>query len=70
MAQCKCCNRDLDLRFGFCFDCATAESIIQEGLDMYDKEIPKQEGMSTSMSKVQYILKMYNVGNNNLVLRR
>jgi hypothetical protein len=38
MAECKCCNRDLDLRFGFCFDCATAESIIQEGLDMYDKE--------------------------------
>jgi len=61
MAQCKCCNRDLDLRFGFCFDCADAESIIEEGVDMYDKPIVKQEGMSTSMSKVQHILKKYGV---------
>ena len=61
MAECICCKREYELRLGFCFDCATAESIIQEGLDMYDKEIPKQEGMSTSMSKVQYILKKYGV---------
>jgi hypothetical protein len=61
MAECKCCNRDLDLRFGFCFDCAETESVLEEGVDMYDKEIPKQEGMSTSMSKVQYILKKYGV---------
>jgi predicted ATP-dependent serine protease len=59
MKQCKCCKREKDLRFGFCFDCADAESIIEEGVDMYDKEIPKQEGMSTSMSKLQHILKLY-----------
>jgi hypothetical protein len=59
MTQCICCKRDYELRLGFCFDCANAESIIEEGLDMYDKEIPKQEGMSRSMSKVQHILKLY-----------
>ena len=61
MAECRCCKRDQQLRFGFCFDCAEAESIIEEGVDMYDNEIPKQEEMSTSMSKVQYILKRYGI---------
>ena len=56
---CKCCKREQDLRFGFCFDCANVESIIEEGVDMYDEKIPKQEGMSTSMSKVYYILNLY-----------
>ena len=60
--KCKCCNRNRsknDIRFGFCFDCADGESIIQDGLDMYDKEIPKEKGMSLSMSKLQHILKKY-----------
>jgi hypothetical protein len=61
MAECKCCKREYELRLGFCFDCAETESVLEEGVDMYDKEIPKQEGMSTSMSKVQYILKKYGV---------
>ena len=59
MSKCQCCKREEDLRLGFCWDCANAESIIKEGLDMYDKEITKQEGMSTSMSKLQHILKLY-----------
>lgn len=61
MAQCKCCERALDLRFGFCFDCADAESVIVEGVDMYDNEITKEEGMPMSMSKVKWILKKFNV---------
>jgi hypothetical protein len=61
MAQCKCCERELDLRFGFCFDCADAESVIVEGVDMYDNEITREEGMSMSMSKVKWILKKFNV---------
>jgi hypothetical protein len=61
MAQCKCCERELELRFGFCFDCADAESVIVEGVDMYDNEITKEEGMSMSMSKVKWILKKFNV---------
>jgi len=64
MAQCKCCERELELRFGFCFDCSDAESVIVDGVDMYDNEITKDEGMSMSMSKLKYILKKFNVINN------
>lgn len=61
MSQCKCCNREKELRFGFCFDCVNAESIIAEGLDMWDKEVPKQEDMSEHMSKVYHILNLFGV---------
>ena len=59
--ECICCKREQDLRFGFCFDCAEAESIIVDGVDMYDNEIPKVEGLSTPMSKVHYILNLYGI---------
>ena len=59
MAECKCCKREKELRMGYCFDCVEAESIIQEGLDMYDNEIPLKEGLSLGMSKLQHILKNY-----------
>jgi predicted MPP superfamily phosphohydrolase len=62
--KCKCCNREKDLRGGFCFDCANAESIIVEGVDMWDNEIPKIEGLSTSLSKLQYILKKFGITKN------
>lgn len=61
MAQCKCCEREQELRLGYCFDCVNAESIIEEGVDMWDKEIIKEEGLSMSMSKLKYILKKFNV---------
>ena len=57
--KCKCCNREKDLRLGICFDCANAESIIVEGIDMWDNEIPKQEGLSIPLSKLQHILRLY-----------
>lgn len=59
MSQCKCCKREKELRMGYCFDCVEAESIIQEGVDMYDQEIPKKENLSLGMSKLQHILKNY-----------
>lgn len=62
--NCKCCGRSLELRFGICFDCADAESVIVEGVDMWDKEIPKIEGLSTSLSKLQYILKKFGITKN------
>jgi hypothetical protein len=61
---CRCCQRNDridDLRFGVCFDCATAESIIDEGVDMYDQPVEKKEGMSMPLSKVHAILKLYNI---------
>lgn len=67
---CKCCGRNLDLRMGFCFDCVEAESIIIEGVDMYDKEIPQKEGFSKSMSKVQFIVKKYIINNDTTRVRR
>lgn len=60
MIKCKCCNREgIELRFGFCFDCANAESIIAEDVDMWDNKIEKVEGLSEALSKVQHILNMY-----------
>jgi hypothetical protein len=61
MGQCKCCKREQELRMGYCFDCADAESVIVEGTNMWDEEIPKQEGMSFALSKLQYILKKFDV---------
>jgi hypothetical protein len=61
MAQCKCCEREMELRLGYCFDCVNSESVIVEGVDMWDREIPKEDDMSTSMSKLKYILKKFNV---------
>jgi len=57
--ECKCCGRTLDTRMGFCFDCVESESVIVEGVDMYDKEIPQSEGLTKGMSKLQYILRRY-----------
>lgn len=37
--QCKFCGQTKDLREGGCWECANAEAIIDEGLDMYDKGI-------------------------------
>jgi len=62
MEKCKCCNRDRgknDLRMGFCFNCVESESIIQEGVDMYDKEIPQTDGFTKGMSKLRHILRKY-----------
>jgi hypothetical protein len=59
--KCKCCDREEDLRLGVCFDCANAESIIVEGVDMWDNEVPKQDGLSIGLSKVQHILRLYGV---------
>ena len=62
--ECICCGRSQELRYGVCFDCADAESIIVEGVDMWDKEIPKQEGLSPALSKLQHILKNFGVVKN------
>ena len=62
--KCRCCNREQELRLGFCFDCANAESIMVEGVDMYDKKILKEEGLSFALTKLKHILKLYKVINN------
>jgi hypothetical protein len=59
--ECKCCGRSRDTRMGYCFDCVDCESVIVDGVDMWDEEIPKIEGLSTNMSKLQYILKKFDL---------
>jgi len=61
MAQCKCCEREMELRMQYCFECVDAESVIFEGVNMWDQTIPREDGMTTSMSKLKYILKKFNV---------
>ena len=61
MTQCKCCELEKELIFGFCFDCANAETVLIEGVDMHDNRIIKEEGMSMAMSKYKYLLKKLNV---------
>jgi hypothetical protein len=59
--ECKCCGRSRDTRMGYCFDCVDCESVIVDGVDMWDGEIPKIDGLSTNMSKLQYILKKFDL---------
>ena len=59
--KCKCCKREKELRVGVCFDCADAESVIVEGVNMWDKEIPPKEDLSTGLSKLQYILSKFGI---------
>ena len=62
--QCKCCGKSGDTRMGFCWDCVESESIIHEGVDMYDNPPPKLEGMSQAMSTLKYILNKYQLVTN------
>ena len=59
--KCICCGREKELRFGVCFDCANAESIIVEGADMWDEKVKPIEGLSEGLSKVHHILNLYGV---------
>lgn len=60
--ECNCCGRTADTRMGYCWECVECEAVIAGGLDMYDKEIPKYKGMSSSMNKLKYVLNQYGVG--------
>jgi hypothetical protein len=59
MTECKCCKRERELRMGYCFNCVEAESIIEQGVDMFDEEIPVEDGLTKGMSKLKYILQKY-----------
>ena len=54
--ECSICKKNKDLSLGSCFDCADAESIIAEGLDMWDKGIDgKEDQAKTSMDKLKLL---------------
>jgi hypothetical protein len=61
LGACVACGRaGEDLRFGHCWDCAEAESIIADGTDMYERDINGAENgndSKTAMQKVHYLIK-------------
>lgn len=55
--KCNICEREKELRFGTCWDCATAESIIADGTDMYEKGIDGGDTPAkTAMEKVRLLI--------------
>ena len=46
-----------NIRLGVCWDCGEAESIIDEGLDMYDKGLgPDEKSAATAMQKLRMLI--------------
>lgn len=62
MTTCQICTRQMGqegLRLGVCFDCADAESIIDEGLDMWDKgPSGDKTPAKTAREKLEYLIKI------------
>ena len=57
MRKCECCGRERELRFGHCWECATAESIIHDGTDMYGKGLDGGDTPAvTPMEKVKLLI--------------
>lgn len=55
---CACCKREKDLRIGICWDCAVAECIVGDGVDMFDKTFPHAERIpySEAMNRVKFLI--------------
>ena len=55
--ECTVCKQNKDLRLGVCWECAEAESIIAEGLDMWEHG-PEDgpEPAKTAMDKLKYLI--------------
>lgn len=55
--ECRICKKTSDLREGGCWDCATAESIIDEGVDMFDKGLNgSKEPCKTPANKIRLLI--------------
>ena len=60
MGECKVCGRILELREDVCFNCVEFESLIEGGIDMYDKPIKLELPNNTKSMNILYqILKCY-----------
>ncbi len=57
--SCNICGDPVETRMGACFNCASAESIIAEGLDMWDNG-PNEDNLpaKTPMDKLKFIYKV------------
>lgn len=60
--ECKICKKEAETRYGVCFNCAEAESIIGTGVDMYDGGIMVDRGSKakkpaeTAMEKLKLLI--------------
>ena len=55
--NCNVCGKDRETRLGACWHCAEAESILSEGLDMYDKGPNGDDSPASSpMEKLKYLI--------------
>lgn len=57
--KCIICERETNIentRLGVCWECATAESIIAEGVDMFDEGLNGQSAKSPA-DKVKLLIK-------------
>ena len=57
--KCSICKTEVGIngiRLGVCWNCAEAESIIAEGLDMHDQSLHGNKPAKTPMEKVQLLL--------------
>ena len=63
MAKCKICNAELpqnELRLSVCWPCAEAESIIAEGIDMFDcgtTGLKNKDVAENGMEKLVFLIK-------------
>jgi predicted ATP-dependent serine protease len=58
-AECKCCGKKKELRIGVCWDCAEAESIIDDGTDMRDNGTVidgERRPAKTAMEKLKLLI--------------
>lgn len=74
-SKCRICKREAysanTLRFGVCFRCAEAESIIDTGLDMYDKGLMNGDSPAvTAMDKVRLLAQRGILRSGNAVIQR
>ena len=53
---CKFCGKDKALRLGGCFDCADAESIIEEGTDMWGQGMENGEPATSAGQKLKLLI--------------
>lgn len=63
--KCNCCGKVKELRLGFCWECVECESVIADGTDMRDNQIPKNDSLSSNMNKLKFILDKFKLSSNN-----
>ena len=59
MIECSVCKSMVGanaVRYGVCWRCIEAESIIESGLDMYDKGLSNNTPAKTAMDKVHLLV--------------